>query len=235
MSENEIHEADFLYKFIEKLYGTARAQDLYFSGGKADAAQIAAAATRFCDGPSLRVLEFASGYGRVTRHLPDLMPRSKIVAADIHSQACDFIAQTFGVETVHSSTDPNKLSVGVDFDFIFVVSLFSHLPNRSFASWMKSLYSILAPKGILLFTTHGEKSKLMFEQNHLKNQESGDGWVYLRQSDQTDLDLEDYGTMLVTPSYVVSAISTCGAESLRSFESGAWFGHQDEWVLQKPG
>ena len=95
-----------------------------------------------------------------------------------------------------SATNPEELSVGSGYDFVFVLSLFSHLPDRSFARWMRTLYEALAPGGALLITTHGDTSRPRFSGIDLSREENGDGWVYRRQSDQADLDLETYGTML---------------------------------------
>jgi hypothetical protein len=139
-----------------------------------------------------------------------------------------------GVNSAVSATNPEDLSVGSGYDFVFVLSLFSHLPHKSFAGWMRALYGTLAPGGALLITTHGETSWLLFAGLDLSQDEGGDGWVYRRQSDQADIDLEAYGTMLVKPRYVMSAIETCGDARLASFGAGVWFGHQDEWVIRRP-
>lgn len=225
---------DQLYRYIAERHGQEMGHRRYLDGGDKDARQAASAAKRALGRDSIRVLEFASGYGRVTRHLRAAMPLAEIAASDIHPQACEFIEENFGIHTYVSSTDPSDLAVGGGYDFVFVLSLFSHLPDRTFSAWLSALYETLAPSGVLLFTTHGDRSRRRFSGIDLSAEENGDGWVYRRRSDQPDLDIEDYGTMIVTPQYVVRAIEPAGGAELLSFNAGRWFGHQDEWMIRRP-
>ncbi len=43
------------------------------------------------------LLEFASGYGCVTRHFKNTMPNARVVASDIHPQAMDFVESHLAV------------------------------------------------------------------------------------------------------------------------------------------
>jgi SAM-dependent methyltransferase len=228
----KIAENDLLYRFLLRDLGKS-APDAYLESGRRDARQVAATAIRILRRDELKILEFASGYGRVTRYLQTMLSRADITASDIHPEACAFIRQQMGVNSIVSATEPEDLSVGSGYDFIFVLSLFSHLPDNSFAKWMRTLCGTLAPGGALLLTTHGDTSRRRFSSIDLSQEENGDGWVYRRQSDQADLDLETYGTMLVKPRYVLSAIETCNDATLASFAAGVWFGHQDEWVIRR--
>jgi hypothetical protein len=84
-----------------------------------------------------------------------------------------------------------------------------------------------------MFTTHGDSSRRQYKGLDFSQYEHGDGWVYIRRSDQPDIADDDYGTMLAEPTYVTRSIATCEAALLRSFTSAAWFGHQDERVVQR--
>lgn len=229
----EIHPEDHLFGFLKGRLGEERARKAYLEGGKSDAAQTAATIRRFRKETEVRVLEFASGYGRVTRHLRDLLPGASLYASDIHPQACEFVTANISVPTFQSSARPEDLNVGSGYDFIFVISLFSHLPDHSFGRWIGALVDTLSPGGHLMFTTHGDNSRRQYKGVDFSQYEHGDGWVYIRRSDQPDIADDDYGTMLVEPTYVTRTIATCEAALLRSFTSAAWFGHQDEWVLQR--
>lgn len=233
MAIEEIADEDLLYQYIIQRRGDS-GHAAYFRGGLQNANQVAAEARRILKREPLNVLEFASGYGRVSRHLQTTMPETKIAASDIHPQACAFLRDRLGITAFESATDPDDLSIEEKFEFIFVLSLFSHLPDRTFRRWLGALYSLLAPGGALLFTTHGQTSLSRFEGIDLANEETGEGWIYRRKSDQPDLDVEDYGTMIVTPRYVVDAIEECGDAVLASFSAGNWLSHQDAWVLRRP-
>lgn len=102
--------------------GGACARRAYIEGGKSDAAQTAATIRHFRKETEVRVLEFASGYGRVTRHLRDLLPGASLYASDIHPQACEFVTANISVPTLQSSARPEDLNVGSGYDFIFVIA-----------------------------------------------------------------------------------------------------------------
>jgi len=229
----EIHPEDHLYGYLSKRFGNEAARKMYFDGGKSDATQVSKSIKQFKKENNINVLEFASGYGRITRHLRSLIPEAALHACDIHAEACEFLSEQIGVETFVSSARPEAVKLGKEFDFIFVISLFSHLPDWSFKRWIHVLADMLSPNGILLFTTHGDRSKALQKGVDFTQHEGGHGWAYIRRSDQPDIDFDDYGTMLVAPHYVADAIADCRSLSLRSFTSAAWFGHQDEWVVQR--
>ena len=181
----------------------------------------------------LSVLEFAPGYGRVTRHLFPKLNARRYVACDIHPDAVNFLKDKLGVEAKLSSAIPEALAIGDTFDFIFVLSLFSHLPDLAFRRWLRVLYERLAPGGVLLFTTHGE-SALVKAPNLLEGYDNVKGFGFLPQSEQLDLDLEQYGTSVAAPNYVMSAIYSSTSGRIESFTPCCWFGIQDEWIVQKP-
>ena len=123
----------------------------YFEGGRLDTEQLLRLMTSLGHSRASSVLEFASGYGRMTRHidLPDFM------VADIHEDAVDFLRGKMGVHAIQSATNPNDFDPGRTFDFIFALSLFSHLPDDAFGPWLHRLFSLLNPGGHLMFTTYG--------------------------------------------------------------------------------
>ncbi len=103
-----------------------------------------------------KFLEFACGHGRVTRFLVQSLPAEHIWGADISPNAVGFQKERFGVNGVLSTTAPEDYDNSQLYDFIFVASLFSHLPDRTFRGWLKKLFQLLEPDGILMFSVHGE-------------------------------------------------------------------------------
>ena len=61
------------------------------------------------------LLEFASGYGAVTRHLLKVLPAFKLTSCDIHPQANAFIERELKVKTIASSALPRDFAPGRDF------------------------------------------------------------------------------------------------------------------------
>jgi SAM-dependent methyltransferase len=132
--------------------------DYYFNDGARSAAHLDELVAEFHSDHTKRplcLLEFASGYGMVSRHLGRMKERYAFTACDIHEQAIEFLRTEIGVEAVISRTDPDDLALSGDFDVIFSLSFFSHVPHRTWGRWLQKLYSALANDGLLIFTTHG--------------------------------------------------------------------------------
>ncbi len=68
--------------------------------------------SKLLESESFDLLEFASGYGCVSRHLPRVLPNANIVACDIHPQAMAFIRDELGLPVAMSHSDPEEFDLG---------------------------------------------------------------------------------------------------------------------------
>lgn len=100
------------------------------------------------------ILDFASGYGRVTRFLTGYYPPEKVYTSDIKPAAVDYQKKHLGCNGFYSDYDPFKLLVQERFEVIFVGSLFSHLNKDLYKNWLIQLIGMLEDTGILIFTVH---------------------------------------------------------------------------------
>lgn len=200
----------------------------YFEQGARDAAQVRAVMSGLGHNSNAKVLEFAAGYGRVTRHLR----LADLTTTDIHRGAVSFLISKLGVRAVQSTHQPSEFQLQERYDFIFVLSLFSHLPDSVFGAWLAKLYFLLAPGGHLMFTTNCEtavsKVPRMAEAPPSEN-----GLSFLPDTDQPDLATSTYGTTIVTSDYVRRQIREKTSGYILSHKPGAWWGTQDEWTVQK--
>jgi hypothetical protein len=126
----------------------------------------------------------------------------------VHQPAVDFTLSRLGVDSFLSPTQPVDWRVTRKFDVVFALSFFSHMPHATFGPWLGRLLDVLAPGGILIFTTHGAISV-----ENMKSAGSGavfdqSGFFWDMHSDQRDLDSKDYGTSAVTLAYVVRAFKS---------------------------
>lgn len=213
--------------------GPAGGLSEFFENGAKDAQQIKNMAKRFRIPQTCAVLEFACGYGRVSRHLSSFF--QDFTCSDIHTDAVRFLRDQMELNAIMSAANPKDFSPRKTFDFIFVLSLFSHLPDHLFGPWLGRLYELLNPGGALLFTTHGEtamkKEPLLALSLTLKT-----GYGFLSSSDQSDLDSSIYGSSITMPYYVRDKIliETHNIGQIIDFSPGVWWEMQDQWIVQKP-
>jgi SAM-dependent methyltransferase len=232
-----VHEADLLWPFIvghPNFTDPVDAANYYFHDGAESARKLALLVHEYLPagtpGESVALLEFASGYGMVTRHLTDAMPRVQVTSCDIHQQAVDFVHRQLGGVAVLSRDEPEELELGRTFDVVFALSFFSHMPKSSFGRWLAALYRAVAPGGILAFTTHGLGSRAALGHPEIDE----DGFWFKADSEQHDLDTARYGSTLSTPDYVIAELYRQVGAPLAAFRGSYWWGHQDLYVVSGP-
>ena len=147
------------------------------------------------------VLDFACGYGRLLRFLRLSIPPERIWAAEIQSDAVDFVSREYGVHGLQSKSEPARFDPGRHFDFIWVASLFSHLSERLFRSWLARLHCLLNPGGILCFSVHDE----CLLPREISLPESG--FYFVPQSENADLNTAIYGTTFVSEAFVANEVN----------------------------
>ena len=175
------------------------------------------------------VLDFASGWGRLTRYLEQRLPVDKISVADIYHDAIDWQVSTFGVAGLHSTKDPALLAYAGRHDIVLAGSMFSHLPEGLFHAWLAKLYSLVSERGVLAFSVHDEAILPAGETM------GPDGFHFLRFSESGSLELDIYGMSYVTDAFVGRAVERLGGGlSWRRFPKGL-YENQDLYVIGAPG
>jgi SAM-dependent methyltransferase len=175
------------------------------------------------------LLEFASGYGCVTRHLKTLGEKYDVLACDIHQDAVDFISDHIGVAAALSQRLPEKLDLPQRFDVVFALSFFSHMPPTTWASWARRLFDFVTPGGLFIFTTHGSACHEVLGSPDL----GPEGYCFIPSSEQKDLSTEDYGTMVIRPSYAFDVMRSV-AHAIPIFsQERFWWGYQDTFIFRR--
>ncbi|WP_082434520.1 polysaccharide pyruvyl transferase family protein [Devosia sp. A16] len=231
----EVHAEDFIFRFIHDHPGfpsKASAVDYYFSDGARSAAKVRAFVDRFLgdDGQHKTILEFAAGYGAVTRHAVGALLPHTLHSSDIHPQANAFLERQMSVDTVQSVDTPEALVLPTEYDAIFALSFFSHMPRSTWGRWLKRLCGGLRQGGVLLFTTHGQTSMQYFPQAVLDRS----GFWFDKSSEQGDLETATYGQTITSQSFVEARIKELeDVVEYLEFEPAGWWEHQDTYVLRK--
>ncbi len=138
------------------------------------------------------VLDFASGWGRLTRFLVRAVPPDQVVVSDIDASAVRFQEDAFGVRGAVSTADPVALPLEDRFDLVFVSSLFSHLPEKRFEGWLDALFRRLRPSGVLAFSACG--TDLLPDPKV----DASSGFVFEPESETRRLSGSEYGTAYVS-------------------------------------
>lgn len=153
----------------------------------------------------LAILDFACGYGRLIRFLTLSRPSADIWASEIQPGALSFVRREYGVSAIPSCADPADFHADQRFDFIWAASLFSHLPDELFRAWLKKLWSLLSPRGVLCFSVHD--ASLLPEGLSLPES----GIHFSPDSENRGLSSSIYGVSHVSERYVKQVIErACG-------------------------
>jgi len=106
-----------------------------------------------------RVLDFGCGCGRVIHHFQRLFKGSVLYGTDIDPEAISWCRHALGGIGEFSSNDENPPLQFEDefFDFVYSISVFTHLPEQMQFAWLEELRRVTKPNGYLILTAHGEE------------------------------------------------------------------------------
>jgi SAM-dependent methyltransferase len=206
-----IHLDDSMLRFfVERRHGhRERALVDYFRTGLAAARAIETLVQWWFGAarPGIRMLDFASGYGRITRFLVQRQAADRLWVADLVADAVEFQRRCFGVGGLVSTADPMELPCDESFDCIVVSSLFSHLPPASFAAWLRRLAALLRPGGLLLFSVHDVSLRPLFGKPPLDAEALARSGGIHYESDSEIPGLQGYGSTWVDETFVHRAVA----------------------------
>ncbi len=202
----------------------------YFHNGASAARTVEAAlGWRFGAGGDPRILDFAAGYGRVTRFLLLDHPAASVCVSDIDPVAVDHQRRRRGVDGFVSTPDPDALPCDRRFDAVVVLSLLSHLPEPTFRRWLARLVGSVAPGGLLLFSTLGEPALLPGRRM------PPGGFHFEPMSETRRLDTASYGSAWVSEAFVARELAALApAAAWRRVPQGLWH-LQDVYLVVPDG
>lgn len=103
------------------------------------------------------ILDFGCGCGRVLLALHNERVPARLCGSDIDQEAMAWCRENFSpVATFDANPHlPPTRYADETFDFIYAISVFTHLPEDHQFAWLAELNRILKPGGILITTVHG--------------------------------------------------------------------------------
>lgn len=184
-----------------------------------------------------QILDFPCGHGRVNRLLRARFPSATIVACDLNRDGVDWCARTYGSEPMYSHDNPARIRLTSGrFDLIWSGSLFTHFDAPRWYPFLALFRRALRPKGVLVVTTHGQRSIEMLAQPNCYGlsgqvsatlvaafEASGFGYASYDTS-------PGYGHSVSSRDWVLRECARVAGLQVRSVAEGAWDEHQDVYA-----
>ena len=181
-----------------------------------------------------KILDLPSGYGRVLRYLKAFFKDAQITACDIERNAVEFCRSIFDAKPIYSEKRPSNIKIDNKFDLIWCGSLLTHLDFVRWVEFINFFHSILASRGILVFTSHGrhcveriltgdftyglnnESLKILLDDFDRK------GFGYVNYPD-----IDDFGISLSSPAHVLTMLENIADLQLLLYYEKGWDNHHD--------
>jgi SAM-dependent methyltransferase len=142
--------------------------------GKQCAADIQAALQKVGRdlGSFARILDFGCGCGRTLVHVRSLATEARFDGTDIDAEAIAWCKQNLSFADFSLSKESPPIDYGSNtFDFIYAISVFTHLDEDYQFRWLEELQRIAKPGAVLLLTVDsslvGEKD-FVFQRSYEK-------------------------------------------------------------------
>ncbi len=148
------------------------------------------------------VLDFGSGYGRGSRFMPFFFPKAEIYVSDVKAGAMRFQKKQFGFNTINHTENPKSFRA-INFDLIIAISVFSHLPENAFTSWLEVLTGAMTKDAVLFFTYNPLPARDKEDYKFItQSEDAGLSWVTDRLTATTE-----YGSSFYSETKMRSVLS----------------------------
>lgn len=181
------------------------------------------------------ILDFACGYGRVTRALLAAYPQAHVLAIDIDNKALAAVARLFDIETLCCNRTLDNLELQESFDLIWVGSLFTHIRQEFAEKVLRTLRGHLNGNGLLVFTTHGNFVRDRIEKEERDYNLTPESLKTLMESEKHTYAFTsysnnpNYGISITPPMVMMGCLKKVGLEPKMFLERG-WVKHQDVYA-----
>lgn len=148
----------------------------YYHGGKNTAKWLINLLSDYYHLDQATILDWGCGPGRIVRHLPTLLPESKILGTDYNPVSIEWCRHNLdGISFNNNALNADLPYENESIDVIYGISILTHLSEKMHHEWVNELYRVLKVGGVLLLTTQGKnfynkltgKEKLIFESDQL--------------------------------------------------------------------
>lgn len=201
---------DEMFNYVQtRMPDVPSTENYYFNTGRELATNLVDyLAEQGLDSRNMSLLDFAAGYGHVTRWLLRLF--GFVTMSDLEQDMVDFQGREFGGQGFVSGSDPAELAGHAGrYDVVFVFSLFTHLPQASWPKWLAALSGLVRSGGHLIFSTHSYELFAFLNPAQFGDPATWKDEFLFWQTNETQgrLDTEVYGCNIVKESYIMGAVA----------------------------
>jgi len=142
--------------------------NFYKKSGEETASFLSGVSKKYLqDLSSIKVLEWGCGPGRVIRHIPSVfLSKTNTYGTDYNEATIAWCKEVIlNVNFQQNNLQPPLKFEDNFFDFIYSISVFTHLSEENSHRWIAELYRIAKPSAILVISTNGD-SRQRFMLNH---------------------------------------------------------------------
>lgn len=108
-----------------------------------------------------RILDFGSGIGNSIPEFSRSFPAAELTGADVSQRSLDLAALRFPDLSHSLRIAGDRLPVGNQvFDLAFSACVFHHIPHEEHVSWLRELYRVTRPGGVLSVFEHNPLNPL---------------------------------------------------------------------------
>lgn len=147
----------------------------YYNSGKSAAEWLVNTAGRYTDFNNVKILDWGCGPARIIRHFPSIVPKNcELYATDYNKNSIEWnIKNIKGVEFNLNGLKAELPYQDDFFDFIYGISIFTHLSEQLHYDWKNELSRVLKKDGILLLSLQGNFFKTILTPQEIEDFDKG--------------------------------------------------------------
>ncbi|CAD7799198.1 Ubiquinone/menaquinone biosynthesis C-methyltransferase UbiE [Chryseobacterium aquaeductus] len=147
----------------------------YYKSGQSAAKWLLSIVAKYRNLESLKILDWGCGPARIIRHLPEILPEScEVFGTDYNETSINWNRKNIENVSFNLNSLEAKLPYKENyFDFIYGISIFTHLSEELHYTWKKELTRILKKDGILILSLQGDLFKTILTESESDEFEKG--------------------------------------------------------------
>lgn len=182
---------------------------------------------------SERIIDFGSGWGRISRMLLRSVAPTNLYALDVDPEMTALMNVSLpGVNSVTVTPNPPTILGDATFDGLFAFSVFSHLTEKTHIAWAKEFGRIIRPGGFCAVTVLDESLFAAVRQANKEMAEEADPSSFARSMSKTFVDIDAHEAGFARGEFQFSGAGDDGA---RNDEFYGWAAAPTSFVQREWG